>query len=185
MSKAKRVAKKKTPQPSRVNYWLEWDIIGLADAVNAGYNSSSLDFFIKHFKGNCVPLFYDKNGVNRPSKWRDWSSDIVVKAIATDGTEHTITFNYKPDGKVSLSQFMAGITEGWLAACDEQIPDTDCSSAIARAECTAPFYYHYNYAKHQKQPKRKMKAVYEDGQLNAIADGRAGQAKIKVNMDDL
>lgn len=120
------------------NYTLTWDIIEIADKVLAGEIANSFQFFKDNFGGNATPLFYDRNGQQKPARRRGWSATITVVAVGAGGIKHDLALDYTPDRKMLLKEFMDGITGYWLAECDATLPDTDCISAKAVARCKAP-----------------------------------------------
>lgn len=129
-------------------YHMSWDIIDQCDQVEAGTADNSYQFFKENFGGNCLELFYGRNGVRMPAKPRAWSATIVVRAVGTDGTQHELIFHYKANAKMGIKELMDGVTQQWLSECDEVLPDTDCYSAIAYAECLASVKSNKKYAAH-------------------------------------
>lgn len=122
----------KTPVKDRI---LQWDILALADQVLDGKSSTDYQFFKANFNGNCLDLFYDRNGQLKPAKPRAWKAKIMVHAQADDGTDHRMEFDFNPDAKTTLKQLMDGITPYWLDECDRDLKDMTCISAIAVAKC--------------------------------------------------
>lgn len=119
------------------NYTLTWDILDLAEKATSSV-ANSFQFFKDNFGGNATPLFYDRNGQQKPAKPRGWSADIQVQAKDAEGTVHTVEFEFKPDRKTFLKEFMDGITSYWLDECDRDLAGMDCISAKAVARCKAP-----------------------------------------------
>ncbi|TEU23351.1 hypothetical protein [Alkanindiges illinoisensis] len=166
-------------------YYMTWDIIDITDKVLAGEIANSFEFFKDNFGGNCLELFYDRNGKKKPAKRRGWSATITVVAVGEGGIKHELVLDYTPDRKMFLKEFMDGITGYWLAECDATLPDTDCESATAYASCKAPDASPKTKIKKHKQPMRKVKRQSEDTAFNAVADASANQPRIRVSLEDL
>lgn len=115
---------------------MRWDIITLAEDVQAR-QVPGVEFFKKHFAGNCYELFYDRNGNQKPAKVRNWSTTITTTAVDKEGNTHTMELEFTPDHKTKLTELTTGINAHWIAECDATLPDMDCISAIAVARCRA------------------------------------------------
>lgn len=118
-------------------YTLTWNILDLADKSIGQPVTNNFKFFKDNFGGNATPLFYDRNGQSKPAKPRGWNAEIKVQAQDHDGTVHTVNFEFKPNHKMFLKEFMDGITKHWLDECDRDLNGMDCISATAIARCKA------------------------------------------------
>ncbi|WP_432708558.1 hypothetical protein [Pedobacter sp.] len=57
--------------------------------------------------------------------------------------------------------------------------------AIIKQHGYGPMNVHMNQLKNQKAAMAKWLREHEDKELNAIADSRAGQKRVSVNLEDL